>query len=58
MRTPGRLRRYYILMQTSICRWITLLSEAYQRASGAFQTTYPAAALAAIKNMTDRRCSE
>jgi len=58
MRTPGRLRRYYIFMQTSICRWITLLSAAYQRASGAFQAGYVIPTLAAIKNITDGRCSD
>jgi hypothetical protein len=58
MRTPGRPRRYYILMQTSICRWITLLSAAYRRASGAFHAAYVIPTLAAIKNIADRPCSE
>jgi len=58
MRTPDRVRRYYIFMQTSICRRITILSAAHFRPSGAFQASYVDAVLAAIKNMTDRRCSE
>ena len=39
MRTPDRVRRYYIFMQTSICRRITILSAAHFRPSGAFQHT-------------------
>ena len=58
MRTPSRPRRYNIFMQTGICRRITTLSAAHFRASDALQATYVAEALAAIKNMTDRRCSE
>ncbi len=42
MRTPGRPRRYYIFMQTSICRRITTLSAAHFRASDALQATYAA----------------
>ncbi len=58
MRTPGRPRRYYIFMQTSICRRITTLSAAHFCASDVFQATYMTTTLAAIKNITDRRCSE
>jgi len=58
MRTPGRPRRYYIFMQTSICRRITTLSASNFRASAAIQASYVTVALAVIRNMTDRRCSE